>query len=167
MNPGDEIITIVDRDDNEVAQLPRRVMRAQGLIHRATYILVFNRQGELMVQQRTMTKDIYPGYFDVAAGGVVLAGESYELSGHRELAEELGVADVELTPHFDFYHEDDDNKVWGRVFSCITDGPFTLQKEEVAAAFFMEVDQVLALSEKESFTPDGILVLRRFLQDHA
>ena len=167
MNPTDEIITIVDRSNHEVDQVPRSIMRAKGLIHRATYILIFNNQGEIFVQQRTMTKDIYPGYFDVATGGVVLAGEPYELSAKRELAEELGVSKVELVDHFDFFHEDAGNKVWGRVFSCITDGPFILQPEEVEDGFFMGFKQVLALSENESFTPDGIWVLKQFLENYA
>jgi isopentenyldiphosphate isomerase len=165
MNPSDEIITIVNRANNEVDQVPRRIMRAQGLIHRATYILVFNHTGEIFVQKRTMSKDIYPGFFDVATGGVVLAGESYELSAKRELAEELGVANVELAAHFDFFHEDADNRVWGRVFSCTTDGPFILQEEEVEDGFFMGVKQVLTMNEKESFTPDGIQVLKRFMEE--
>lgn len=164
-DPAQEIVTIVDRDNNEIDAIPRKVMRSQGLTHRATYILVFNSAGDIFVQRRTMTKDIYPGYLDVATGGVVLAGEPYELSAKRELAEEIGVHDAELIPHFDFYHEDQGNRVWGRVFSCHSDGPFVLQEEEVEEGFFMTVDAVLGLCEKEPFTPDGILVLKRFLKN--
>ncbi|MBA3002507.1 MAG: NUDIX hydrolase YfcD [Desulfurivibrio sp.] len=167
MNPGDEIVLIVDEHNHEVAHVPRRVMREGGLIHRACYILVFNRKREIFVQKRTMTKDVYPGYLDVATGGVVLAGESYELSAKRELAEELGVHKVPLSSHFDFYHEADNNRVWGRVFSCVTDGPFVLQPEEVEDGFFLGVDAVHSLAESEKFTPDGLLVLKKFLAEHA
>ena len=80
MNPRDELVLIVDKDNNETGSAPRHEMRAGGLPHRACYILVFNSRGELFVQKRTMCKDIYPGYYDVAAGGVVLAGESCHLS---------------------------------------------------------------------------------------
>lgn len=167
MNPGNEIVLIVDAQNHEVAQVSRRVMREGVLIHRASYILVFNRQREIFVQKRTMSKDIYPGYLDVATGGVVLAGESYELSAKRELAEELGVQKVALTPHFDFYHETDHNRVWGRVFSCTTEGPFVLQPEEVADGFFLGVEEALSLARVEQFTPDGLVALKRFLADHA
>lgn len=71
-----ELVQIVDRDNIPIGAAPRHIMRQHGLIHRASYILVFNCQGELFIQKRTLTKDIYPGYWDVAAGGVVLAGES-------------------------------------------------------------------------------------------
>ena len=85
MDPGGEIVQVVDEDNRETGAVTRREMRARGLVHRASYILVFNSRGELFVQKRTVSKDIYPGYLDVAAGGVVLAGESYEEAARREL----------------------------------------------------------------------------------
>ncbi|HHD57480.1 MAG TPA: NUDIX domain-containing protein, partial [Desulfobulbaceae bacterium] len=128
-------------------------------------ILVFNTQGELFVQKRTMNKDMYPGYLDVAAGGVVLAGESYEQSAERELEEELGIK-AKIRFLFDQYYEDRDNRVWGRIFSCIHEGPFTFQPEEIADGWFMPIDKALHLSKKEPFTPDGLEILRRLTNEH-
>ncbi|MEJ2236291.1 MAG: NUDIX domain-containing protein, partial [Syntrophobacterales bacterium] len=85
MGSADEVVIIVDEENNEVGAVPRHEMRAGRLPHRATYILVFNSRGELFLQKRTQTKDVFPGYYDVAAGGVVLAGESYEGGAGREL----------------------------------------------------------------------------------
>jgi len=164
MNAGDEIITIVDADNTIVGSATRREMRIRGLPHRASYILVFNSMGELFVQKRTMSKDIYPGYYDVATGGVVLADESYDLSAERELAEELGARNTPLTPHFDFKHEDENNIVWGRLYTCTYDGEIILQAEEVESGAFLTIDQVLELSKKESFTPDGLYVFKRYLE---
>ena len=159
--PAEEIVQIVDRDNQVTEALPRHLMRSRGLIHRASYILVFNHRQEVFVQKRTTTKDIYPGYWDVAAGGVVLADESYEESASRELKEELGVSGIPLTPLFDHYFEDATNRVWGRVFRCTHEGPFTLQPEEVESGLFMSVPQILESSVREPFTPDGILILQR------
>ncbi|MBU0663999.1 MAG: NUDIX hydrolase YfcD [Proteobacteria bacterium] len=159
--PAKEIVQIVDRDNREIDALPRHLMRSRGLIHRASYILVFNDQEEIFVQKRTTTKDIYPGYWDVAAGGVVLASESYEQSASRELAEELGISGIPLTPLFDHYFEDATNRVWGRVFRCTHEGPFTLQPEEVEYGRFMPIPQILQYSRQEPFTPDGILILQQ------
>ncbi len=160
-NPGEEIVQIVDRQNLALEALPRRIMREQGLIHRASYILVFNDKEELFLQQRTATKDLYPSCWDVAAGGVVLAGESYEESAQRELAEELGVTGVTCSPLFDQYFEEEDNRVWGRIFTCTHNGPFRLQEEEVAYGRFMSVPAIFELSKKEDFTPDGIDILRK------
>lgn len=164
MNPEDEIVLIVDKDNKETGSAPRREMRARALPHRACYILVFNSSGKLFIQKRTMNKDIYPGYFDVAAGGVVLAGESYEEAAKRELEEELGIRDTVLTSHFTFFYEEDANQVWGRVYTCIYDRGLTLQAEEVESGFFADPEEIIALSRKESFTPDGLYVLKRYLR---
>ncbi len=159
-NPAREIIQLVDQDNLEIAAVARQIMREQQLIHRASYILVFNRAGELFVQKRTKNKDIYPGHWDVAAGGVVLADESYEHSAVRELEEELGVRG-KLKFLFDQYYEDADNRVWGRIFSCTHEGPFTLQQEEVEDGCFMSIQAAMSLSEQEPFTPDGKLLLEQ------
>jgi predicted nuclease of restriction endonuclease-like RecB superfamily len=46
--------------------------------------------------------------------------------------------------------------------SNIYDGELTLQAEEVESGFFADFEEVLALSEKDPFTPDGLYVLKRF-----
>ncbi len=159
--PTDELVAIVDRDNHPIGAVSRRIMRQQRLIHRASYVLVFNRRGELFLQKRTLTKDVYPGYWDVAAGGVVQAGESYLESAERELREELGVAGVKLKPLFDQYFEDKDNRVWGRIFSCTHEGPFTLQAEEIASGRFVALSAIEALHRSEPVTPDGMALLQR------
>jgi 8-oxo-dGTP pyrophosphatase MutT (NUDIX family) len=161
---ADELVAIVDRSNRVTGSAPRAVMRREGLIHRATYILVFDSKGRLFVQDRTMTKDIFPGYRDFCTGGVVLAGEDYEASAVRELEEELGVKGVPLESHFDFYGEYAGQRVWGRVFSCVTDGPFALQPEEVAGGAFYTLEEVKGLMAFEPCTPDGVYVLERYLQ---
>ena len=163
----EEIVTIVDEGTSVVGSAPRSRMRAEDLPHRATYILVFNPIGLLFVQKRTTTKDIYPGYFDVATGGVVLSGESYQTAALRELGEELGIYDVPLETHFDFYHECAGNRVWGRVFTCVHDGAMELQEEEVESGAFYSIQHILDHSRREPYTPDGLYVLRRFLSQGA
>ena len=163
MGSADEVVIIVDEENNEVGAVSRHEMRAGRLPHRATYILVFNSGGELYLQKRTQTKDVFPGYYDVAAGGVVLAGESYEEGAGRELAEELGIRGTPLATLFDFFYENEYIRLWGRAFSCVYDGNLVLQEEEIESGRFMKVDEVLRLAETEPFTPDCLYVLQRYL----
>ena len=165
MPPAAEIIQIVDENNEELAALTRELMREQNLIHRASYILVFNKAKELFIHRRTLCKDIYPGYWDIAAGGVVLAGESYGDSARRELTEELGIKTNNLVHCFDHFYEDKNNRVWGRIYCCSYEGPFVLQKEEVEYGMFVPVQTALNMSKKEPFTPDGIEILNRL--DHS
>jgi len=161
----EEIIQVVDENNREIAAVSRRLMRQQNLIHRACYILVFNKAGELFIQRRTGAKDIYPGYWDVAAGGVVQAGEGYEDSAKRELREELGICAERLIFCFDHYYEDAENRVWGRIFRCIHEGPFTLQADEVEYGMFVPVQTAFGMSRQEPFTPDGLQILARLNQE--
>jgi isopentenyldiphosphate isomerase len=163
MDTKEEIVAIVDENNHLIGSVPRSEMRAKGLPHRAAYILVFNSIGRLYVQKRTLSKDIYPGYYDVAVGGVVAAGESYEESARRELEEEMGIRDVSLTHLFDFFHQDAGNRVWGRAYSCVYDGDIILQEEEVESGGFQNLEAVLESSRYESYTPDGLYVLCRYL----
>lgn len=160
---AEERIVIVDEHNNKVGSATRREMRERNLPHRACFILVFNSAGQLFVQQRTAWKDMYPGYYDVACGGVVQEGETYEMSAARELDEELGIRETAITALFDFFFKDSNNLVWGRAFVCTYDGVITLQQEEVAGGDFLPIEQVVQLSANKPFTPDGLYVLNRYL----
>ncbi len=160
-NPAEEIVMIVDEHNQPIGAVARTIMRRQRLIHRASSILVFNSQGELFIQKRSRHKDIYPGYWDPTAGGVVLHGESYEESARRELREELGLSGVKLRPLFDQYFEDANNRVWARIYACTSNGPFTLQKEEIDTGYFIALDRIATLNQTEPVTPDGLLLLQR------
>ena len=155
-----EIVMVVDDENRPVAELPRHRMRSENLPHRATYIFVFDRQGRVLVQRRTAIKDMYPGCYDLAAGGVVAAGESYEENAKREAEEELGIRGTALEPKLDFYYEDTRNRCFGRVFTCVHEGPFALQPEEVESVAFHTVEEIGA-GDIAPVTPDSLLAFNR------
>lgn len=158
-----EQIAWVDEHDQLLGSIVRAELRDRGLIGRGTYILVFNSAGDLCVHRRTLSKAIYPGYWDVAAGGMVQADESYAESAARELAEELGVSGVALREHEQFFFDQPGNRLWCAVFSAIWDGPLTLQPEEVLEACFMPVAEVLRESQQKPYCPDSLAALKRYL----
>jgi isopentenyldiphosphate isomerase len=138
-------------------------MRARRLGHRSCYILVFNRDGALFVHLRTATKDVYPSHWDVAIGGVLRAGESFEAGAARELAEELGVS-APLEPLFPLRFEDTANRVHGMVFRAMHDGPFRLQAEEVVRGEFVDPAEIADRAARQPFCPDGLLALAQLLR---
>ncbi len=160
-----ERVIIVDRDNRSLGVVSRPLMRSQGLIHRASYVLVRNRRGELFIQKRSMGKDVFPGYWDIAAGGVVQGRESYEDSARRELLEELGVEVGAMHHLFDHFHDGETTKVWGRVFTCTHEGPFTLQQEEIDHGHFHVPEKLFELYGREPITPDGVEILQRLQRE--
>lgn len=69
----------------------RKKCHEQGLWHRAIYGFIFNEQGEVLLQKRSQTKKLWPGLWDITAGGHVLVGEFGEQALIREVKEELGI----------------------------------------------------------------------------
>lgn len=160
---ADELIDVVDEHDKVLTQATRREMRLRNLRHRCVYVLVFNSAGQLFVHQRTQSKDIFPGYWDVAIGGVLTAGEDYDTGARREVAEELGVRGVPLRRLFPMRYEDRENKVQGLVYSCTADQPFQFQASEIAAGEWLDLDVLLERTEHDKFCPDSLEALRLYL----
>ncbi|MDY7563223.1 NUDIX hydrolase [Pseudomonas sp. 10B1] len=158
-----EQIAWVDEQDLPLGSIKRAHLRKKGLIGRGTYILLFNSAGELCVNRRTLSKAIYPGYWDVAAGGMVLFDETYAQSAARELEEELGVSGVPLLAHERFFFDQPGNRLWCAVFSAVWDGPLILQPEEVLEARFIPVNEVLQETEHKPYCPDSLAALKRYL----
>jgi ADP-ribose pyrophosphatase YjhB (NUDIX family) len=94
---------------------------------------------------------------------VVLAGESYDEGARRALEEELDITEVRLNTLFDVYFSDGRAPVWERACSCTQDGEIILQRKEIESGDFLEIEHILERSETELFTPDGIHVLRLYL----
>ena len=160
---SDEVVDVVDDADCVVGQALRRDVRLRNLRHRSVYVLVFNSSGQLFVHRRTMTKDIFPGFWDVAVGGVLNAGEEYDDGARRELREELGVDGLALRRLFPLRYDDARNRVAGVVYSCTCDGPFSLQASEIAEGMWMDLDVLLDRTQRDPFCPDSLEALRLYL----
>ena len=164
MDAGEELVEVVDESNQVVDVVPRRSMRGRRLLHRCTYIMVLNGAGELYVHRRTESKDVNPGFYDVSAGGVNAAGETYDTCAAREVAEELGVL---RAPTFRFLHRYSgaDGEVWGAAYDVVWDGEIVWQPTEVAWGAFMPFDEVDAMIVRERFCADGLEVYDRWRRE--
>ncbi|HEY8116951.1 MAG TPA: NUDIX domain-containing protein [Actinomycetota bacterium] len=160
MDPGDELVDVVDEQNEVVGVAPRRRVRSENLWHRCTYVFVLNAAAHLYVDRRTDTKDVYPGFYDVGAGGVNAGGESYEACARRELEEELGIT-AEPTLRFRHRYEGPSGRVWGGAFDVLWDGPIVWQPSEVVWGAFVPFDEADAMIAREPFCPDGLEVFQR------
>ena len=70
----------------------------QGYYHLVSEVLVRHRDGCYLLMRRAASKKIYPGCWEATAGGSVLAGETALEGARRELREETGIENAELTP---------------------------------------------------------------------
>lgn len=161
MDPAQELVDVVDEDDRVVATVTRREIRARHLLHRCTYVLVRNTSAEVLVHRRTDTKDVYPGAYDVFAGGVCAAGESYDDCARREVAEELGVVGVDLRFLFRHRYRGPHGQAWGAVYEASWDGPVQPQASEVAWSAWVTPDELQMMLGRLDFCPDSCEIFER------
>jgi isopentenyldiphosphate isomerase len=95
-DPADEFFDVVDADGNPTGQVKRRSdVHRDGDWHCAFHCWVALRnEGEepaILFQRRSLSKDTFPGFLDVAVGGHYRAGEGFD-DVVREIEEELGIA---------------------------------------------------------------------------
>lgn len=70
----------------------RGAKHPDGFYRLAVHVCVFNSRGEMLIQQRQLTKFGWPGLWDVTASGSAIAGETSGEAAEREMREELGVS---------------------------------------------------------------------------
>ncbi|MFM8554523.1 MAG: NUDIX domain-containing protein [Acidimicrobiales bacterium] len=161
-NSPDEPVEEVDRLGNVVGLVSRAQMRAEGLRHRSVFIAVTSEKGQLLVHRRADSKDVWPGWWDVAVGGVCAPGETWDAAAARELAEELGIEGTVTTFLAAGAYENSDVRLVAHVYECRTDGPFRFADGEITEAHWVAPEELADWLDVKQFLPDSLaLVLPR------
>jgi|SRR5580704_7422540 isopentenyl-diphosphate delta-isomerase len=88
-----ETLILVDLDDREVGHMSKeRCHQGRGILHRAFSLLIFNDAGELLLQQRSAHKRLWPLYWSNSCCSHPRRNESVEAAITRRLCEELGIS---------------------------------------------------------------------------
>lgn len=107
----DDMIVYVDEDDNAIGTAPKLAAHdGDTKRHRAFSIFVFNSKGELLLQQRALTKKTWPGVWSNSCCGHVMLHETVVNAAKRRLKYELGITGVKLEiilPDFRYRAEKD------------------------------------------------------------
>jgi isopentenyldiphosphate isomerase len=159
-----EMVDVVDDDDRVVAVVSRKIMRDQRLQHRAVFIAVIDSVGRLLVHRRSEAKDLWPGWWDLAVGGVVSSGESYDLAARRELLEEVGI-DAHPVQIGGGRYVDDDVALIGRCYLVRHDGPARPLDGEVVETRWVTHPQLVALLDEQKVLPDSRALLLPLVVD--
>jgi 8-oxo-dGTP pyrophosphatase MutT (NUDIX family) len=156
-----ELVEWVNADGSVIEVVTRQKMRESQLRHRATYIAVVNSQDQLIVHKRADWKEVYPGWWDLAFGGVCGAGEFWEESAQRELAEEAGISGQRLEPIGEINYDGEDGSVVGRAYLVRWDGAITFDDGEVVAIDTIDLghvsewmaDRLVCLDSRQCLAP--------------
>ena len=148
----------IDDAGRVIETVPRVRMRAENLLHRSVAVIVTTSDGRLVVQRRSDEKDLFPGWWDIGAGGVITAGESPDDAARRELHEELG---IEAAPEFvtTGRHDDDHARELCHIYRVVHDGPFTPIDGEVVEVRSVDPDGFRHLTATTAFLPGSLALL--------
>lgn len=154
-----ELVEEVDAAGTPLRVVTRAEVRARRLRHRCVFVLVRDADDRVLVQRRSPCKDLWPDRFDIGAGGVVNAGETFADAARRELAEELGISGVE--PRFvgDGAYSDDDVEEMAEIYEVTWNGPVAFADGEVVDARWVTWEELARLLATETFVPDVIALV--------
>ncbi|OSZ80879.1 isopentenyl-diphosphate delta-isomerase [Chitinophagaceae bacterium IBVUCB2] len=153
-----ENVILVDSFDNPLGSHEKMDAHVKGLLHRAFSVFIFNKKGEMLLQQRALGKYHSGGLWTNACCSHPLPGEVTEEAVMRRLNEELGFQ-VSVEKIFDFvYNAKLENGLmeheFDHVFVGEYDGEILFNTDEVMSCCYMEIPAIrLSLRETpEKFT---------------
>ena len=89
-----EALILVDENDREIGFSSKDSCHdGPGILHRAFSLFIFNTAGELLLQQRSAGKRLWPLYWSNSCCSHPRAGETMELAVNRRLQQELHPVD--------------------------------------------------------------------------
>jgi isopentenyl-diphosphate delta-isomerase type 1 len=94
----EELFETYSEEGEPTGLVARDVVHRLGLWHRASNVFLFRTDGQLVVQRRHETKDVWAGAWDLSVAEHLEPGESFVAGAIRGLREELGITGVNLEP---------------------------------------------------------------------
>ena len=159
-----QLVEHVDENGDVIDIVTRAEMRAGSLRHRSVYVAVLDDDDRLLAHKRADWKDVFPGAWDLAFGGVCDVGEEWESSAHRELLEEAGVTG-QLVDHGPVSFEAPGVALVGRFFVCRHSGPFAFNDGEVTSTQWVALDELADFVATHEVPPDSRLFVTRIAAD--
>lgn len=87
-----EFFDVINPDGTSAGYcLSRDEVHKKGLWHRTVHVWILNSNKELLIQRRSLQKEVYPGMWDISCAGHISSGEDCYIGAIRELKEELGL----------------------------------------------------------------------------
>lgn len=139
-------VVLVDEQDQPLGRMEKLAAHQEGVLHRAFSIFIFNKKGEILLQQRATGKYHSGSLWTNACCGHPLPGEETIGAAKRRLEEELGFK-TGIEKIFDLvYKAGFENGLteheFDHVFAGIYDGAVNADPSEVMAISWQDMSEV-------------------------
>ncbi|MBP6303435.1 MAG: isopentenyl-diphosphate Delta-isomerase [Bacteroidia bacterium] len=163
-----EQVILVNESDEPIGEMEKMLAHEQGVLHRAFSVFIFNAKGEVLLQQRALSKYHSPGLWTNTCCSHPRPGETTEQAAHRRLKEEMGF-DCTLQHKFSFiYKVQFDNGLYEHELDHVYTGVYeeepSINPDEVNTFKWMKWEQLLEDVNKNM--ADYTFWLRQILEQH-
>ncbi|MCS6975089.1 MAG: isopentenyl-diphosphate Delta-isomerase [Cyclobacteriaceae bacterium] len=131
-----EQVILVDEHDRQTGVMEKMEAHRKGVLHRAISVVIFNSKGELLLQQRALSKYHSGGLWTNTCCSHPRPGESTEEAAQRRLQEEMG---IQVRPDFAYsfrykaaLENDLTEHEFDHVFTALFDGKPAINTNEVS-----------------------------------
>ena len=134
-DPNEELI-LVDSDDNEIGYSSKsECHKGLGTLHRAFSIFLFNSNGELLIQKRSVKKELWGQYWSNSCCSHPRKGEDLYEAATRRIQQELSI-ECNLSFLYKFQYQENYNNNGSEhelcsVFYGLYDGSIQCNENEV------------------------------------
>lgn len=139
-------VILVNEKDEVVGRMEKMEAHRKAVLHRAFSVFIFNTKGEMLLQQRALSKYHSGGLWTNACCSHPLPGEETGIGAIRRLKQEMGFV-TPIQKIFDFtYRTAFDNGLteheFDHVFTGIYEGKIEPDPAEVAAFRYLSLDEI-------------------------
>jgi len=124
------------------------------LLHGVVHVLVFRKNGNIILQKRASNKEIQPGKWDSSIGGHISSGETLDSALAREAEEEMGIADADFKQLYSYIMTSEIERELVTTFLCLWDKPVIYQEEEIDEVKEFNNEEIEAELGSGFFTPN-------------
>ena len=150
---GRQEVILVSEQDEALRSMDKMEAHQKGLLHRAFSVFIFNRRGELLLQQRAATKYHGALLWSNTCCSHPHINESVESAAIRRLGEELGFTTPLKKIFYFIYHAEVENGLieheYDHVFAGEYEGSIIPNPEEVKAYKYSSLKEIKKSLQKE------------------
>lgn len=129
----DELIDITTKNGEPTGKTAlKSAAHKNGWFHATVHVWLYTKDEKVLLQQRSFTKKVFPGIWDISVAGHIAAGEVVIEAAKREVFEEIGLS----------LNSDDFKKITTRIHQVKHDNG--IQDNEFHHVFIAELSESIS-----------------------
>lgn len=123
-------------------------------LHPVVHLNIIDRESNIYLQKRAITKDLFPGLWDTAVGGHISYGEQAQDALYREAEEELGLTAMNPVLLDTYIWEGETEKELVFAYAIVGHPKLTPNMAEISCGQWWTVRELEKSLRKGRFTPN-------------